>query len=210
MDHWDLIAASRRSLADQLAGLTADEWTTPSLCSAWTVRDVLAHLVLPHKMSMPRFLVTLVRAWGSFDRANVVLTAREAARPPADLVADLRRFATSRFAPPGFGPAAPLTDVLVHGQDVRVPLALPDPDPVEAWVAALEFLVTPKARLGFVARPLPVVRWVAADAGWAHGDGPEVRGPAASLALAMAGRDARAGQLSGPGAPAVTEWAVRR
>ena len=206
MDPWDVIAAERRALADQVEVLTAPQWATPSLCAAWTVRDVVAHLVMAHKVSMPRFLVTLVGARGSFARANVSLTAREAARPTDDLVADLRRYADSRFAPPGMGPVAPLTDLFVHGQDIRIPLSLPDTGPSQAWTPILDFLVGARARRGFVDRALPAVRWVATDRDWTFGDGPEVRAPAVALALTMMGRPARAEALSGPGASTAAAW----
>jgi uncharacterized protein (TIGR03083 family) len=210
VEHWDAIAAERRGLADQLDTLTPQQWATPSLCAAWTVRDVAAHLGMAHKISMPRSLVTLIGARGSFDRANRVLTAREAVRPTGDLVADLRRFAESRFAPPGMGSVAPLTDVLVHGQDVRIPRRLADHRPVEPWGVALTFLVTPLARRGFVSRPLTAVQWVASDLDWTHGSGPQVQGPAAALALAMMGRDARLDSLTGPGATIAADWVMKR
>src|ERR1019366_1455072 len=62
VDHWEAIASERRALADQLEGLSPAQWGTQSLCEAWTVRDVAAHLVLPHKTSIPSFLVALVAA----------------------------------------------------------------------------------------------------------------------------------------------------
>jgi hypothetical protein len=157
---------------------------------------------------MAGFLVDLVRARGSFERANIAMTARAATRPTADLVTDLRRRAESRFAPPGFGSVAPLADVLLHGEDIRIPLALPDPGPPEPWTAVLDFLVSPKAGRGFVRR-LPDVRWVATDRVWAHGTGPEVCGTARDLALAISGRNARRVPLTGPGAEAVAAWLHR-
>lgn len=36
----------RLSLADFLAGLSADDWNRDSLCDGWTVHDVLAHVAL--------------------------------------------------------------------------------------------------------------------------------------------------------------------
>jgi hypothetical protein len=42
---------------------------------------------------------------------------------------------------------------------------------------------------------------VATDLGWASGRGPEVRGPAESLLMAMAGRRGVVDELSGPGQP---------
>lgn len=200
MDHWDAIASERLALADQLDPLTPEQWRTPSLCDAWTVRDVAAHLVVPHEISIPAFLVTFVAAGGSFRRANVAATAKQASRPTADLIADIRRYADSRAKPPGFGSEAPLCEVLVHGQDIRIPLGLADTSALGSWAGALDFLVQSKARRGFVSQSLQGFHFVASDLDWEHGSGDEVRGPAVALALAMMGRKARLGDLTGPGA----------
>jgi uncharacterized protein (TIGR03083 family) len=212
MEHWDVIAAERRNLADQLDGLTPQQWATQSLCDAWTIRGVVAHLVMTHKVSIPRFMVAIALARGSFARANVTLTAREAQQPTTELIADLRKFADSHFKPPGFGSEAPLADILIHGQDIRIPLGLDTPGPIEPWRVALDFLVTPKAQRGFSARKLPALRLRATDLDWTHGSGEEVSGPAIALALAIMGRKARLRDLTGPGAPTfagVTTGSVR-
>ena len=57
----------------------------------------------------------------------------------ADLADIQRARATSRFTPPGHGPTAPLTDLQIHGQDIRRPLGLTrdlDPDRVSVRVNA--------------------------------------------------------------------------
>jgi uncharacterized protein (TIGR03083 family) len=154
-------------------------------------------------------LVTLVAAGGSFSRANVAMTAKEAKRPPTDLAADIRRCADSRSKPPGFGSEAPLTELLVHGQDIRIPLGLEDTSATGSWAAALDFLVMPKARRGFVSRSLQGFRFVASDVDWEYGLGEEVRGPAVALALAMMGRRSRGDELTGPGAPGLVGSAGR-
>ena len=200
MEYWAPIAARRRALADQLAGLPDDRWSTPSLCGAWTVRDVVAHLVLPHVVSIPGFATAMVRAGGRFERANVAMTARVAERPTDELVADLRRFADSRAKPPIFDSLAPLTEVLVHGQDIRIPLGLDDEASVDLWEASRGFLVQPKARRGFVSVRLDGFRLRATDCGWTHGTGDDVSGPARAVALAVLGRTARADELRGAGA----------
>ena len=199
MEYWDTIAAQRHSLADQLAALTPDQWATPSLCAAWTVRDVAAHLLVGPMVSMPSFALAMIKARGNFNRANEAMTARVATRSTDDLVADLRRFADHRFRPPGFGSEAPLTDVLVHGQDIRIPLGLDTPPPVDPWRHVLEFVVTAKARRAFAGFPLPPVRLEATDVDWSHGTGEPVTGPAIPLALALLGRPALANQLDGAG-----------
>jgi uncharacterized protein (TIGR03083 family) len=208
MEHWDTIASELVGLADQLEDLTPEQWATQSLCSQWTVRDVVAHLVVPRKTSIPRFLfpfaAAFVAARGNFDRANVALTAKEAARSTTDLVAALRRSATSHFKPPGFGSEAPLTDVLIHGQDIRIPLGLATNGPIDPWRVALELLVTARARRVFGLLPPDGFRFVAIDADWTHGSGEEVSGPAIALALAIMRRAARVGDLAGAGVPRLT------
>lgn len=206
MERWDDIAAERRALAADLEGLTDEQWATPSLCGDWTVRQVLGHLVVPHVTSMVSFGVEMARCLGSFDRANSRLAIRQAQRPTADLLADLDRFADGRFTPPGFGWQAPLTDVLVHSLDIRVPLGLPLERPVEPWGPALDLIVSKKGARAFARAARPVVRLVATDLDWVHGEGPEVHGTAADLGLALTGRSARVDALSGPGQPALAGW----
>ena len=58
---WRHVDTERTALADILAGLPDDAWRTPSLCDAWTVRDVAAHLALSH-MGMRDMLVAAVRS----------------------------------------------------------------------------------------------------------------------------------------------------
>jgi hypothetical protein len=42
---WELIHAERRSLADTIDSLSAGQWTTPSLCTGWTVHLAAAHIL---------------------------------------------------------------------------------------------------------------------------------------------------------------------
>lgn len=169
---------------------------------------MVAHLVMAQKVSTLRFALAIAAARGSFARANVALTAREAENSSGALTADLRHFAESHVKPSGFGSEAPLTDLLVHGQDIRIPLGLDTPGPLESWRSALDFLVTPKARRGFGVRRLPPVRLHATDLDWTHGSGDEVSGPAIALALAIMGRRALLEDLSGPGATALKDFAA--
>ncbi len=128
----------------------------------------------------------------------------------AQVVAGLRAQAGNRFRPPTMPPAAPLTEVLVHGQDILVPLGIDFRRPIERWEVTLGFLTSTAARRGFVHGRLPAVRLVGADSEWTHGSGPEVDGPVRALGLTLAGRDARLDELSGPGVPLLAEWVRRR
>ncbi len=216
MDVWAAIADERHSLADLFATLDEKQLQTRSLCGTWTMHDMAAHLVMPHTVTMPKFALAMVLNRGSFERANVALTAKHAGRPIADLVADLHRYAESRFRPPGLPVTSQLAEVLIHGQDIRIPLGVDDTRDAERWAEALDFLVSVLATRGFVTGRLPRVRWVATDHAWSHdssdgdADAPEVRGPASALGLAMAGREAALASLKGAGAPVVEGWLERR
>src|SRR3712207_6184761 len=117
------VAAERHRVADLVTDLTPDEWATPSLCAAWTVRDVVAHLTVTTRLTVPRLVRAAVRARGSFDRMEVDLAAeRSAAYRPEELVTQLRESAGSTRRFPGSTPRDPLMDLVVHGQDIARPL----------------------------------------------------------------------------------------
>ncbi|GAA1481033.1 maleylpyruvate isomerase family mycothiol-dependent enzyme [Gordonia sinesedis] len=195
------IADERRGLAAELSALSPDDWRTPSLCDDWTVHDVAAHLVMPLVTPTWRFVVQMARTRGDFDRANIALTGRVARQYPDSLPEMLTRCADTRFTPPGLGPLAPLTDVLVHGQDIRRPLGLPHTPDATRQATVLDFLVGDASqRRPRTFRAPETVRWRATDIDWASpGSGPEVVGPAEAIMLVLTGRDVALADLSGPG-----------
>src|SRR4051812_36990754 len=206
-DLFEVRAAERRATADLLAGLTEEQWAHPSLCSAWTVKDVAVHLLPNLGKGMGEFLGAVVRARGNLHRASESLVATYAARmSTTEIVADLRAHADDRFAPPGVGAVGPYTDVLVHRLDIAVPLGIEVERPVEPWRASLDFLVSNRGRRGFVKRGRPELTLRATDLDWTHGSGPEVTGPAAALGLSLCGRGALLDRLSGPGRESLATW----
>ena len=206
MDLWGWIHDERRGLVETFEGLSDEQWATPSLCGAWTVRQVLGHLVVGADPRLRHFLVPVAKARGSFDRANDQLAREEAERPVEELLARYRARLDGRRTPPGFGAAAPLGDILLHSLDVRVPLGLPLDRPAERYRPVLDLLFTRRAIAGFVPRGRPKLRWVATDLEWSHGAGAEVAGAMADLTMAASGRGARVAELSGPGQPALASW----
>lgn len=197
---WRSIADEREALADVLDLLGPPEWETKSLCDGWTVRDVAAHLVMPLEHSMPVLLAKIVAAGFDFHRmTNAAVRADH--RDGHELAAALRARRASHFAPPGLGPAAPLTDVIVHGLDIRRPLGIPANFPPERLRVCLEFVASPKAGRGFTTRAhTGAFRWSAPDVGWAAGSGPLVEGPGEAVLLALLCRPVAYGELSGDGA----------
>ncbi|BEL10865.1 maleylpyruvate isomerase family mycothiol-dependent enzyme [Actinoplanes sichuanensis] len=198
-ESWAVIADQRRAVADLLAELTDPEWDTPSLCADWRVRDVAAHLALaPQPPGLLTMTTEAIRAGGRFHRLNHDLAVRHANRPSADLVAELRRHADSRRLPAVTNYRNILFDVLVHAQDIAVPLERPLVMPLRAAAAGATRVWT----MGWpfwARRRLPAVRLVATDTDWSVGDGAEVCGPISALLLLLTGRRARCPELSGPG-----------
>ncbi|MFW6775962.1 maleylpyruvate isomerase family mycothiol-dependent enzyme [Nocardioides sp. CPCC 205120] len=205
MDTFAAIADERRALAALLTGLTDEQQRTPSLCEQWSVHEVAAHLVVPLEVSIPKFAVAMVAARGSFDRANVRLAREQARRPLAELAGVLRDRAESRFTPPGLGPEAPLTDLIVHGLDIRWPLGLARDVPGERLTATLEFLTVTQHGSFVPKGAADGLRFEADDLDWAHGDGPVVRGSAEALLLAITGRTAALDHLGGDGVAALRD-----
>lgn len=196
----------RLALADLLEGLTAEQWSAPSLCAAWTVKDVAAHVAPSVGGGLGTFVLALVRSRFNPHRASQRIVAGSAGVPTTMIVADLREHADQRMAPPGLGIGSQLADVLVHTLDIAVPLGIPVDRPAEHWRQTLTWLVGPQAGRGFVPPRRPEVTLVADDVDWSAGDGPSVQGPSQALALALCGRGALLDQVTGPGAPTFAAW----
>lgn len=203
MDLSALATAERRDLADYLDTLTEDEWTRPSLCQGWTVRDVVGHVPSYDELGWPALLALFAGSRFSLARCNQVGVDRSRRLSTAELVSRLRAHAVPRGLTTLFGSAIALTDALVHHQDIRRALDRPRTVPEERLVAALSFV--PRAQALPAPANLRGLRLVATDVDWAHGTGPEVSGPGEALLVALAGRRQALADLTGPGLPTLTE-----
>jgi len=196
---WRAIDAERAAFADILESLTADEWAHASLCAGWTVRDVAAHVISSPQATLGGVAVAMMRARGDFNRCIHDEGRRFAARPVEQIVADYRRLAGSRRHPPGTTVVDPLLDVLVHTQDVVVPLGRRHPMPPAAALVAAEHVW--RRSFPFRARRrLSGLRLHATDVGWTAGAGAPVEGPIEALLLLLTGRAAGLARLTGEGA----------
>ena len=207
MDQVELAAAvraERHALCDFLDGLDDAAWTTPSLCTAWTVREVVAHLTVTTRATVGFVVKAAITARGSFDRLNLDVARDRARRYPAgELVAQLRESAESSRRMPGSGPMDPLMDLVVHGQDIARPLDRPHPVPTDVAVPVLTYVAGNRMLAG--PRRLTGLQLVATDAHWSAGEGAQVRGSAADLLLVAAGRPAGLAGLTGSGVDRLTE-----
>ena len=184
---WRHVDEQRAVFADLVESLDEQQLAHPSLCDAWTVRHVVAHLSLS-VMDARTLLTEALRARGRYNRMVRDSALRHAARTSvAEDVAAIRALAGTRRKVFVVTPLEPLIDVLVHTQDVARPLGLEVTMPVEAAVAATQRAYS----MGFpfwAARRLRGVRLSADDADWAAGDGTTVEAPIAELLLLVTGR----------------------
>ncbi|CAN5638904.1 maleylpyruvate isomerase family mycothiol-dependent enzyme [soil metagenome] len=184
---WRHIDEQRADLADQLSTFTPGQWASPSLCTGWSVRDVAAHLTHSH-LGVPDLLGAAIRSGFRFDAMMNRLVLSDN-RTPGELTAKLRSMVGSRRRPPTPTALDPLMDVLVHGQDLAVPLGIDRPMPVDAASAVADHLW----RMRFPMNPrrgLAGVRLVADDADFAVGDGRTVQVPIRDIVMLLAGRRA--------------------
>jgi uncharacterized protein (TIGR03083 family) len=194
---WPTIHAERKALASDLESLSDEQWDTPSLCAGWTVRDVLAHMTGTAKISPATFLPKLIGSGFRLSAAQEKDIKRERGSSPADTLARFKEQVDSSKHPPGPGDSW-LGEALVHAQDIRRPLGITHAYPADALTRVAEFYSGSNLVIGGKKRAAGLT-WRATDTDWAKGSGPEVAGPAVSLMMAIAGRQAAVDDLSGEG-----------
>jgi uncharacterized protein (TIGR03083 family) len=196
-DIWPVVHAERRSLAADLVGLTPEQWQTPSLCTGWTVHDVLAHMVATAKETPLRFFVGMLTSGFRLSRMTEKRIAEERAGGPAATLERFRAVETSTSAPPG-PKLSWLGEALVHAEDIRRPLGIAHQYPVAAVTQVIDFYASSNVLIGGKRR-VEGVTLQATDADWSHGSGPAVSGAARALLMATTGRTAVLDELTGPG-----------
>ena len=204
-ESWRVIERHRRMIAELLEDLPAEQWNVPSLCVGWRIRDVAAHVAMAPQPPGPlTMLVEGIRAGGRFHRLNHDVAVRHAERPGADLVAELREHAASRRLPIVTNYRNIMPDILVHTQDIAIPLGRNVSMPVDAAAAGASRVWT----MGWpfwAKHRLAGFRFSATDTEWSAGYGAEVHGPIAALLLLFTGRPAALATLTGAGLPVLTE-----
>ena len=201
-ESWQVVAEQRLAIAELLAGLSEADWEQPSLCAGWRVRDVAAHVTLiPIPPPPGSLLVDFAKARGNYARWNTVASRRRAARTPTQLVQDFRTTAESRSVPWPANPANVMWDILVHAQDIAIPLGIDFPTPPDAGAAAATRIWELRWPFWFGAkRRLGSFTLTATDADWTIGTGPEIAGPISAILLLLTGRtEAATPLLTGDG-----------
>lgn len=192
----DAVAAERTALANLLETLTPHQLATPSLCAGWTVHHVAAHLTTLFNVTMPQMTLRIARHRFSFDKAVNDLTNELSRRPIEQISAELRANAGNSRHPPS-APLAPLTDVIVHGEDIRRPLGVRRDVRFASTCAAMSFVTGGRARGFLPGSRIRGLRFQATDGDGVWGRGQLIHGPALSLLLAAMGRRVALSDLGG-------------
>jgi uncharacterized protein (TIGR03083 family) len=205
-------SANRRVIARMFAELSDDQLATSSLCTGWTCRDVLGHLVMSLDLTFVRFLLEVARDRGRAGVTSARLARVYGARPVPELVQHLDGRSDVALSPPGVGALGPFADSCIHMRDVAIPLGIATSPPVQDWARVLDFLTTPRARAaGFLPRGrLDGLRLHARDTAWSSGDGAPVTGTAEALAMSLTGRPALLDELAGAGVATLRQRVLGR
>ena len=193
-----MFTAEQAATVDLARDVAPEQWARPSLCSEWSVRDVLAHAAR-HIHS------------GGWRETTDISGKRAARRERALTEATVEGMIDALAAPApaatrGLRGMAKLNtcELVIHQQDVRRPLGMERAFPEATLRMCLDFTTTPLGNLGVADRGRRLgrgLRLVANDVAWSKGTGPCVTGTAEAILMAIAGRPAAAEELTGPGQP---------
>jgi uncharacterized protein (TIGR03083 family) len=205
MGTWEMIDAERSELADLTDALTPEQWDAPSLCTAWKVRDVVAHVTEGATLTTPKALATVARYGFRINKMLNDEAIKDGAAPTGQLRSDWRATIGMRRTPPGVKAPGALADEVIHHQDIRRALGIPRQIPSDRLRVVLDETAGTSASFLPARRRIKGLHLVATDSDWTGGDadGAEVTGPGEALLMAMAGRTAALDDLSGPGVDAL-------
>jgi uncharacterized protein (TIGR03083 family) len=194
---WPIIRGERVALIADLENVTDAQWATQSLCSAWTVRDVVAHMTTTAKMTPGRFFGKLAGSGFRFNAMNDKGVQEEQGATPAGALAGFKSVLDRTTSPPGPLDAM-VAEIVIHSQDIRRPLGIAHTFQPEALTLVGNFVTRGNLLLGGKRRSTGLAL-AASDIDWTHGSGQEVKGPLASIILALTGRKVGLADLTGDG-----------
>ena len=190
------ITAERRQFSHILKELPHQDWDTASLCTGWRVREVVAHMTMPLRLSTPRFAVEMLRSRGNFTRMADRVARHDAQEPVNTLLDRWQANENTRWKPPGGGLQGALTHDIVHGLDITIPLGIAHPVREANLLTVLDHATSPLSQKHF-RLDLTGVRFEATDLDWTFGDGEPLHGAAHHLLMVLMNRKMPPGALTG-------------
>jgi len=202
---WGMVHAERAALAEDLSGLSDAQWNAGSLCTEFTVREVVAHLTSGASLGPVRWMAGVIRYRFDFDAQNAYRLAQQFGADHGETLERFRRSATSTTKPP-VPVVAMLGEVIVHGEDIRRPLRIQREYPITTLTHVAEYYHRSNTTVPSKRRTRGL-RLSATDGPFSGGpqDGAPVSGGTLALIMAMAGRSAYGAELAGEGAGAIVE-----
>jgi uncharacterized protein (TIGR03083 family) len=184
-----LVAAEQAEFTMMLRTLPPEAWSTPSLCSKWSVRDVVIHTAA-HIHDQQNDHAVISQYASRSEEALVTWLESPPAEPTESDYRARRRFAEIQRG-----------ELMVHQQDVRRALGIPRVIPQERVQEVLAFSLQPIGSLGvaFGRERAKGLRLVSTENDWTWGTGKDVSGSLEALLMATAGRAEVLEELSGPG-----------
>jgi uncharacterized protein (TIGR03083 family) len=200
---WSRVHAEGAALAADLADLAQQQWSTPSLCDRFSIREVLAHLTAGATLNPLRWMAGVIRCRFDFDRQVSLRLAEQMGATPAETLARFRGVIESTTKPP-LPVTAMLGETLVHGEDICRPLGIRRDYPMATLTAVAEYYKGTDLPV-LAKRRVHGLQLAATDGPFTTGDGPRVAGSTLALTMAMAGRGAYCDELEGDGVAVLRE-----
>src|SRR3984893_10573437 len=183
---WTLAHSERAALAEELAGLGAEQWRHETLCGEWDVEQVVAHLTVAASLNQWQWLRSMVGARFRPAVHHQTRLVEHHGSPPAETLDRFRAVIPSTTAPSGHTPAY-LGEVVVHAQDIRQPLGLARTPSIESLTPVADFFAQRNFTVASHTHAADL-QLRADDGPFAAGTGPLVTGPTLALVMSMAGR----------------------
>ena len=120
----DHVGPTYARLADLLEAAGAAAWDAASLCDAWLVRHVIAHVTMPVRLTPEQFGAEMAAARGDFAVLSDTVALRDGALPVDILLDQLRSPELAGYEMPGGGSVGSMTHAVIHSMDVTIPLEL--------------------------------------------------------------------------------------
>lgn len=173
-------------LADLLESRGPEAWDSDSLCEGWLVRNVVAHVTMPARLTVEQFGAEMTAAGGDFTAMSDGIAIRDGDRPTSELLEQLRSPALHAWQPPGGGEVGALSHAVIHSLDVTIPLGQAAVAPPDAVQAILEELAS--AGGDWFGVDLTDVRLEATDVHWNWGNGNVIQADSGALVALVSGR----------------------
>lgn len=158
----------------------------PTWCAKWNVQELVGHLIAAANITAPHFFAGFIKSGFNFDKVVENDLVKYATGSPDEVLKRFQEIVGNTRRPPA-PTYVPLGEILLHGEDIRRALGSKGDHPREHLEAIADAYRKSGKPLNGKKRSAGL-RLVADDIDRSAGEGPEVRGPAMSLILAMVGR----------------------